>query len=230
MKNYLVVGGSSGIGLALSNLLVDRGHQVHTTSRQTHQNISQVTNHQVFDALEDTLTLEIEQLDGLAYCPGTINLKPFHRLKTNDFRQDFDINVIGAVRVIQQVLPLLKRSEQASVVLFSTIAVHQGLPFHASVAAAKAGLEGLARSLAAELAPQIRVNVIAPSITDTPLAEKLLSSPEKRKASASRHPMSRIGKAEDIAAAAAYLLGDQSSWVTGQTLNVDGGLSKLRSL
>ncbi|MGI9545504.1 MAG: SDR family NAD(P)-dependent oxidoreductase [Cyclobacteriaceae bacterium] len=230
MNNYLVIGGSSGIGLSLSEILAKQGHKVHIASRQAPPIDIPRCIHQVYDALTGCLYLEVEHLEGLAYCPGTINLKPFHRLTPEDFRNDFDLNVIGAVRVIQQALPLLKKAKRASIVLFSTVAVHQGLLFHALVASAKAALEGLGRSLAAELAPKIRVNVIAPSITDTPLAEKLFNTPEKRDASASRHPLSRIGKAEDQGAAAAFLLNRGSSWITGQTLNVDGGMSKIRSL
>lgn len=168
------------------------------------------------------------KLDGLVYLPGTINLKPFRALKPIDFLHDFEVNVIGAVKVIQAALKPLKAGESSSVVLFSTVAVTQGMPFHSSVAASKGAIEGMARSLAAELAPEVRVNVIAPSLTATPLASKLLSTPEKIEASAKRHPMQRVGKPEDISAMAAFLLGKQSSWITGQVIGVDGGLSQLR--
>lgn len=229
MGNFLVVGGSSGIGLALSEILTKREHNVHIASRKVLTN-NPGFNHQIYDVLSDILELDVEQLDGLAYCPGNINLKPFHRLTPEDFKTDFDINVVGAVRVIQQVLPLLKKSEESSIVLFSTVAVNQGLPFHSSVASAKAAVEGLGRALAAEFAPKIRVNVIASSITDTPLTEKLLNTQEKRAAAASRHALNRIGKAQDPAAAAAFLLDRESAWITGQALNVDGGMSKIRYL
>jgi len=222
-KNFLIVGASSGIGKTLAQQLKDAGHSVLTTSRngQPHQTFSAVT-----DQLD--LTQLPTALHGVAYCPGTINLKPFHRLTENDFTEDYQVNVLGAVRTLQQVLPLLKNANQASVVLFSTVAVQQGMAFHTSVAAAKGAVEGLARSLAAEWAPKIRVNVIAPSLTDTKLAEKLLASDEKKKAAADRHPLKQIGAPEDIARMATFLLTDQSSWITGQVFHVDGGLSSVR--
>lgn len=167
-------------------------------------------------------------LDGLVYLPGTINLKPFRALKPMDFLHDFEVNVLGAIKVLQAALKALKAGENSSVVLFSTVAVAQGMPFHSSIATSKGAIEGLMRALAAELAPSIRVNAIAPSLTATPLASKLLSTPEKMEASAKRHPLQRLGKPEDIAAMAAFLLGKQSSWITGQVFGVDGGLSQLK--
>lgn len=222
-KNFLIIGGSSGIGKALTRQLSQAGHNVISTSRTDSDLYS-------FDAVTDQFTLsELPHvLDGVVYCPGTINLKPFHRLTENDFMEDFRINVLGAVRTLQQILPLLKNANQASVVLFSTVAVQNGMAFHASVATAKGAVEGLARSLAAEWAPKIRVNVIAPSLTNTRLAEKLLATDEKKKAAAERHPLKRIGDAEDIARMTAFLLTNQSSWVTGQVFHVDGGLSGVR--
>jgi NAD(P)-dependent dehydrogenase (short-subunit alcohol dehydrogenase family) len=167
-------------------------------------------------------------LDGVVYCPGSINLKPFHRITDQEFIEEFNLNVLGAVRVVRTVLPLLKNSSQSSIVFFSTIAVQQGMPFHASIATAKGALEGLTRSLAAEYAPKIRVNCIAPSLTNTPLASRLLSTDEKKKASDERHPLKRIGEPEDLANLAAFLLSPQSSWITGQVIHVDGGLSSIR--
>jgi NAD(P)-dependent dehydrogenase (short-subunit alcohol dehydrogenase family) len=222
-KNFLIVGGSSGIGKALAKQLSQAGHRVITTSRAA-------SGFHRYDAVQDQLNLaELpEVLHGVAYCPGTINLKPFHRLTENDFMEDFRINVLGAVRTLQQTLPLLKNSDGAAVVLFSTVAVQQGMAFHASVAAAKGAVEGLAKSLAAEWAPKIRVNVIAPSLTDTKLAEKLLATDEKKKAAADRHPLKQLGSAEDMAQMAAFLLTNQSGWITGQVFHVDGGLSSVR--
>ncbi|MBX2898689.1 MAG: SDR family oxidoreductase [Cyclobacteriaceae bacterium] len=222
-QNFLVVGGRTGIGQALVQELSHQGKQVISTSRNAHP-------HQLPYSIESTLDLEQlpPVLHGVAYCPGTINLKPFHRLTLQDFRTDFEVNVCGAIRVLQQVYPLLKNSNHAAVVLFSTVAVQQGMPFHASVATAKGALEGLTRSLAAEWAPKIRVNAIAPSLTDTPLAEKLLATEEKRKASAARHPLQQIGSPNDIARLAAFLLTDSSRWITGQVLHADGGLSGVR--
>lgn len=220
-KTFLIIGASSGIGLALSNQLKAEGNHVIAASRNGDLK---------FDALADAFDSSNlpERLDGVAYCPGSINLKPFHRLTAQDFSDDFNINVLGAVKVIQAVLPKLKNADQSAIVFFSTVAVAQGMPFHASVAAAKGALEGLTKSLAAELAPKIRVNCIAPSLTDTPLAAKLLSNDDKKKASAERHPLKQIGTAEDIAAVAAFLLTSKAKWISGQIIGIDGGLSTLR--
>jgi 3-oxoacyl-[acyl-carrier protein] reductase len=231
MKNYLVVGAGSGIGLALTKLLSEKGHKVYAMTSQP-ENLDQLQNIELVQA--DFLSADWkgedlpESLDGLVYCPGTINLKPIRGLKVDDFRHDFEVNVIGAVKVIQAALKALKKGGHASIVLFSTVAVAQGMPFHASIAAAKGAVEGLAKSLAAELAPTIRVNAIAPSLTETPLASRLLSSPEKMEASANRHPLKRIGQAGDIAHMAAFLLSDQTSWITGQVIGVDGGMAALK--
>jgi 3-oxoacyl-[acyl-carrier protein] reductase len=231
MKNYLVVGAGSGIGLALTKLLSEKGHKVYAMTSQP-ENLGQLQNIELVQA--DFLSADWkgedlpESLDGLVYCPGTINLKPIRGLKVDDFRHDFEVNVVGAVKVIQAALKALKKGGHASIVLFSTVAVAQGMPFHASIAAAKGAVEGLAKSLAAELAPTIRVNAIAPSLTETPLASRLLSSPEKMEASANRHPLKRIGQAGDIAHMAAFLLSDQTSWITGQVIGVDGGMAALK--
>jgi 3-oxoacyl-[acyl-carrier protein] reductase len=231
MKNYLIVGAGSGIGLALTKLLSEKGHKVYAMTSQP-ENLGQLQNIELVQA--DFLSADWkgddlpESLDGLVYCPGTINLKPIRGLKVDDFRHDFEVNVVGAVKVIQAALKALKKGGHASIVLFSTVAVAQGMPFHASIAAAKGAVEGLAKSLAAELAPTIRVNAIAPSLTETPLASRLLSSPEKMEASANRHPLKRIGQAGDIAHMAAFLLSDQTSWITGQVIGVDGGMAALK--
>jgi NAD(P)-dependent dehydrogenase (short-subunit alcohol dehydrogenase family) len=168
-------------------------------------------------------------LDGLAYCPGGIRLRPFERLKEQDFNDEWEINLMGAVRTLQGALPALKRSDAASVLLFSTVAVQTGMPFHAAVAAAKGAVEGLTRALAAEFAPSIRVNAIAPTLTDTPLAERLLGSDEKRQAAAERHPLKRINVPQDVARTGVWLLRDATS-VTGQVIALDAGLSSLRLL
>ena len=170
-----------------------------------------------------------EVIDGLIYAPGSINLKPFNRLSEVDFRNDFEINVLGAVKTIQKLLPNLKKSESASLVLFSSVAAKIGMPFHASIASSKAAIEGLTKSLAAEFAAQkIRINAIAPSLTDTKLAAQLLSSEERRETSAKRHPLQKIGNAEEIAKMVVFLLSDSSSWITGQIIGIDGGIGSLK--
>jgi len=181
-----------------------------------------VTNHQ------QPLPVIDQTIDGLVYCPGSINLKPFRSLKADDFIQDFQVNLVGAVRCVQQYLPKLQASTNPSVILFSTVAVKTGMSFHASVSAAKGAVEGFGRSLAAELAPKVRVNVIAPSLTATPMAEKLTNSEAKLKASEERHPLKRIGQATEIAAMARHLLSDESGWITGQVFHIDGGMSSLK--
>jgi NAD(P)-dependent dehydrogenase (short-subunit alcohol dehydrogenase family) len=163
------------------------------------------------------------------YCPGTINLKPFHRISIADFKQEMEVNFYGAIRLLQACLKGLKKSNCPSVVLYSTVAVQTGMGFHAGIASAKGAIEGLTRSLAAEWAPnKIRVNAIAPSLTETPLASALLSTPEKKEASDKRHPLGRVGKPEDIAEATVFLLSEKSSWMTGQILHLDGGMSHLK--
>lgn len=227
-KKYLLVGASSGVGAALLNILLADQHQVVTASRR---NVAESATHVSLDVTNEELDVSQlpNSLDGLAYCPGSINLKPFHRITDQEFIEEFNLNVMGAIKVVRSVLPLLKNSNHASIVFFSTIAVQQGMPFHASVASAKGALEGLTRSLAAEFAPKIRVNCIAPSLTNTPLAARLLSSDEKKKVSDERHPLKRVGEAGDIAQLASFLLSPKSSWITGQIIHSDGGLSALRT-
>lgn len=227
-KKYLIIGGNTGIGEQLVKKLNKEGNQVYLASRNKGELEGENVYYQKVDVKEEFELDLPEELDGLVYCPGTINLKPFHRLKEEDFLEDFKVNHLGAVKVIQQALKALKKAESASIVLFSTVAVQTGLSFHTSVASAKGAIEGLGKALAAELAPNIRVNVIAPSLTDTPLAERLLSSEDKKKANAERHPLKKIGSPEDIANAVHFLVTDASSWITGQVLSIDGGLGSLR--
>lgn len=229
-KRIVIVGASRGIGYAIAEKLSKNGHEITGLSRSEGSlaELENVTYHP-YDAAEPTEIPAITgAIHGLAYCPGSLNLKPFHRLTEKDFLADFNINLLGAVRAIQLLLPNLKESGDASVVLFSTVAVQTGMGFHASVSAAKGAVEGMARSLASELVPTIRVNCIAPSLTDTPLGAKLLNTPEKREASAARHPLKKIGTPDDIASMAEFLLTGNSGWITGQVFHVDGGMHSLR--
>jgi NAD(P)-dependent dehydrogenase (short-subunit alcohol dehydrogenase family) len=183
------------------------------------------------NVLEETISPDFlpEVLTGLVYCPGSLQLRPFDRLKPEDFEADYKLQVIGAVKIIQLVLPRLKKAENAAIVLFSTVAVQTGLPFHTQVAASKGAIEGLTKALAAEFAPKIRVNCIAPSLTNTPLAASLLNTDQKMQVNAQRHPLKRIGTAADIANMAAFLLSENASWITGQIFHVDGGFSSVKA-
>jgi NAD(P)-dependent dehydrogenase (short-subunit alcohol dehydrogenase family) len=225
-KNLLIVGGSSGIGLELVKLLKDQ-YQITVASRTSEKLEGLGVAHLPLDVTADVVDLSglPETLDGFAYCPGSINLKPFRMLSPEAYREDLEINFHGLVRVLKEIMPRL--SPGASLVFFSTVAVGSGMPFHTSVAAAKGAVEGFARALAAEYAPQFRVNVIAPSLVDTPLAARLLNNEKKRENMAERHPLKRVGTPADIARMAAFLLSDDSSWMTGQVLGVDGGISSL---
>lgn len=225
MANYLIVGTTSGIGNNLAQQLVAAGHTVHGINRRE---CTVATRAYVADVIADTLPAIDEPIDGIAYCPGSITLKPFRGLKADDVLRDVNINVMGAIKVLQQYLPNMQRAEHAAVVMFSTVAVGIGMPYHASVAVAKGAVEGLTRSLAAEWASKIRVNCIAPSLTDTPLAAKLLENDAKRTAAAERHPLKTVGKPEDIAAMAMLLLSPSTAFVTGQVWHVDGGMSAVR--
>jgi NAD(P)-dependent dehydrogenase (short-subunit alcohol dehydrogenase family) len=228
MKNILLIGGSYGIGLAIAQEL-HNDNNIFVASRSNENLAGLNVTHIPFDATTDTLdTSKIPAIiDGLVYCPGSINLRPFRGLKPEAFEADLQINFISLVKVIQAVLPNLTASEQSSIVLFSSVAASMGMPFHTSVAAAKGAIEGFAKALAAEYAPKIRVNVIAPSLTDTPLADKFLNNETKQEKSAERHPLKRFGKPEDSAQMASFLLSDKSSWISGQIFHVDGGMSTL---
>jgi len=230
-KNYLIIGGSTGIAAELVRRLSDQGHTVLTVSRHANgiDTLPGVT-HYPYDVTDANASLPAlpDTLHGLVYAPGTIRLKPFPRISEAEFLEDFQVNVLGAVRAIQGSLKALRKAKGASVVLFSTVAAGRGMGFHASIAASKGAVEGLARSLASEFAQrEIRFNVVAPSLTDTPLAEGLLNTEQKREGGAKRHPLGRIGTATDQANAAYFLLSDESAWMTGQVLGVDGGLSTL---
>lgn len=223
-KNIVIIGGNSGVGKATAQMLREAGANLFLYSKSG-EGTTLLDSSKDFDQLPGLP----EVIDGLVYCPGTINLKPFHRITVEDFRQEMEVNFYGAIRVLQACLKGLKKSSSPSVVLFSTVAVQTGMGFHSGIASAKGAIEGLTRSLAAEWAPsKIRVNAIAPSLTETPLASSLLSTSEKKEASDKRHPLGRIGTPEDIAHTATFLLMPQSSWMTGQILHLDGGMSNLK--
>jgi NAD(P)-dependent dehydrogenase (short-subunit alcohol dehydrogenase family) len=239
MKTHIIVGGSSGIGAATAQRLHRAGHRLHLIGRNEGRlkavadefgGSFAVADVQDKGALEKAVAAAGASLDGLCYAAGTINLKPAARVTDDDARRDFEINALGALRAVQAALPALKASEgAASIVLFSTVAVAQGFTAHASVAMAKGAVEGLTLALAAELAPKIRVNCIAPSLTRTPLAAALTSNETMAAGIAALHPLQRLGEADDVAALAAFLLGADSSWITGQIIGVDGGRSSLRT-
>lgn len=226
MKSVLIVGGSSGIGRALANILLDTT-QVFSISRKpsevSHPNFTEFC----CDVLHDELP-ELEKLDAVVYCPGSINLKPLARLKQEDFTNDFSINVLGAVKVIQKYLPVLKQSSSPNILMFSSVAVKMGMPFHASVAASKGAVEGLVKSLAAELAPLIRVNAIAPTLTETNLAAKLLRNDRLKEMSADRHPLKRYLQPEEVAEMASFIISDKALAFSGQVFEMDCGMINLK--
>ncbi|TWR28156.1 SDR family oxidoreductase [Mucilaginibacter achroorhodeus] len=233
-KNVLIIGGSSGIGLSVVKQLQAQKAVVYLISRSSSEEWGADVHFLSADVTGEMGEVEAflpPQLHGLVYSVGSINLKPFNRLTVDDFMTDMQLNLFGAVKVIQQALKQLKNAVGSSVVLVSSVAASTGMAYHASIAAAKGAVEGFALSLASELAPaKIRVNVVAPSLTDTPLAKNLLSTPEKREASEKRHPLGKIGKPEDISRAITFLLSEESEWMTGQVMHVDGGMGNLKML
>jgi len=226
MKNILLIGGSHGIGLSIVKELQET-HKVFVASRTDESLNQENINYIKFDATSDELDVSElpEKLDGFVYCPGSINLKPFKMMSLETIKEDMELNFFSMVKVVKEIIPRME--EGSSMVFFSTIAVGTGMPFHTSVAAAKGAIEGFAKSLAAEYAPKVRVNVVAPSLVDTPLSKRLLSNDKKRELMSERHPLKRVGNSEDIAHAAVFLLSEKSTWITGQVIGVDGGLSTL---
>lgn len=226
MKNILLIGGSHGIGLSMVKELQET-HNVFVASRTDEELQHENITHIEFDVTKDKLDISQlpEKLDGFVYCPGSINLKPFKMMSLDTIKDDMELNFFAMVKIVKDIISLM--NEGSSMVFFSTIAVGTGMPFHTSVAAAKGAIEGFAKSMAAEYAPKIRVNVIAPSLVDTPLAKRLLNNDKKREMMSERHPLKRVGNPEDIANAAVFLLSDKSTWMTGQIIGVDGGLSTL---
>ena len=225
-RNIVLIGGSHGIGFEMAKAL-HTNTTVYVASRTNEELYNLDVNYITFDATTDTLDIAQlpEVIHGFAYCPGSINLKPLKMLSVDVFREEMELNFFALVEVVKAIMP--RMAEGSSMVFFSTVAVSTGMPFHTSVAAAKGAIEGFAKSLAAEYAPKVRVNCIAPSLVDTPLAGRLLNNEKKRELMAQRHPLKRVGNAEDIANLAVFLLGNKSTWVTGQVLGVDGGMSTL---
>ena len=228
MKNFLIVGGSSGIGLELATLLKNT-HNLWVASRTPGPLAEMGITHIPFDvtAPADSLGGLPDQLDGLVYCPGSVSLKPFKLLGIQNFQDDLELNFLGLVKVLHPLMPLFR--EGASLVFFSSVAVGKGMPYHTSISASKGAIEGFARALAAEYAPKLRVNVIAPSLVETPLTARLLNNDKKRELLAARHPLGRVGNPGDIARMAAFLLSDDSSWMSGQVIGIDGGMSTLQT-
>jgi 3-oxoacyl-[acyl-carrier protein] reductase len=222
LKTYIIVGGSKGIGNAIVNELSE-AHKIINISRTAPEMEHTNVTHYTCDILKDDLP-NIEEVDGLIYCPGSINLKPISRLSLDDFQKDFEINVLGAVKSIQKYLPQLKKGKNPSILLFSTVASKLGMPFHASVATSKSGVEGLVKSLGAELAPTIRVNAIAPTVTDTTLASKLLRNEKMIENITERHPLKRLLNPKEVAATAAFLLSDKAASFSGQIFEMDCGI------
>jgi len=229
-KNIFIVGGSNGIGLSLIKQISSKNN-IYSASRNDNNlndyNVKYIKYDSVNDLEIDTSILP-EKIDGFVYCPGSINLRPFNTLKTESFLEDYKINFLGAIKSLKMILPLMQKSDNSSIVFFSTVAVSTGMPFHSSISSSKGAIEGLTRSLAAEFAPKIRVNSIAPSIVKTNLSEKFLNSDLKIEKASERHPLGRIGKVEEISKLTSYLLSDDSSWVTGQVINIDGGIGSIR--
>ena len=222
MKTIIVIGGSKGIGFAIIKTLIDN-HKIINISR-TEPELSHLNlTHFTCDVLHDELPM-IEAADGLIYCPGSINLKPISRLSLDDFREDFEINVLGAVKSIQKYLPLLKNGNKPSIILFSTVAAKLGMPFHASIATAKSGVEGLVKSLGAELAPILRINAIAPTITNTQLASKLLRNDKMIENIKERHPLKKFLNPDEVAAMAEFLMSDKAASISGQVFEMDCGI------
>ncbi|WP_046755465.1 SDR family NAD(P)-dependent oxidoreductase [Kordia jejudonensis] len=226
MKNILVIGGSKGIGAEIVKAQLEH-HNVINISRSNPTISASNFTHYTCDILTDELP-DIESIDALVYCPGSINLKPISRLKIEDFKNDYEINVIGAVKAIQKYLPVLKNGNNPNIVLFSTVATKLGMPFHASISAAKSAIEGLVKSLAAELAPTVRVNAIAPTITNTDLASKLLRNDKMIENITERHPLKKFLEPKEVADMADFLISDKSRSVSGQIFTLDCGIVSLK--
>lgn len=226
MKTAVIIGGSKGIGNAIVKTLLN-DFKVINISRSSPYNDHENLSHFSCNILEDELP-DIELIDVLIYCPGSINLKPISRLTINDFKEDFEINVLGAIKAIQKYLPSLRASNHPNILLFSTVAVKLGMPFHASIAAAKGAIEGVVKSLAAELAPTIRINAIAPTVTETDLAAKILRNDKMKENITERHPLKKYLNPEEVAGMAAFLISEKAASISGQIFEMDCGIVTLK--
>ena len=227
MKNFLIIGGTKGIGKAIVGEVVEH-NKITCLSRNNTDFVHKNYSHVKFDALSDDLP-DLDSIDCLIYCPGSINLKPISTLSLDDFRNDFELNVIGAVRAIKKYLPLLKKSETASILLFSTVATKLGMPYHASVSVAKSGIDGLVKTLGSELAPKVRINAIAPTITNTDLASKILRNEKVVENMVERHPLKMILSPKEVAKMASFLVSEDASSISGQIFNMDAGIVSFKS-
>ncbi|MEM6981104.1 MAG: SDR family oxidoreductase [Planctomycetota bacterium] len=228
----VIIGGSHGIGFELVKRLAARGAQILNVSRtlgdlEASGLLDQSVQHFEADVVTSDFPINPlpEKIGGFVYCPGSIRLGPVNSVKADRMREEFELNVVAATNYFQACLPALKASGHGSAVFYSTVAVNHGITMHSYVAAAKGALQALAKTWAAELAPTVRVNCVAPALTDTPLAKAFLSSDAKRQAMSEKYPLGRVGSAADIAAMTEFLLSSESGWITGQTLGVDGGMS-----
>ena len=227
MKNIVIIGGTKGIGKAIVSEVVDNNNVVCLSRNRTDFSHDNYTFHN-FDALVDDYP-DFESVDCLIYCPGSINLKPISTLSLDDFRNDFELNVIGAVRAIKKYLNLLKKSGSASILLFSTVATKLGMPYHASVSVAKSGIDGLVKTLGSELAPKVRINAIAPTITNTELASKILRNDKVIENMVERHPLKKILSSNEVAKMASFLISEDASSISGQIFNMDAGIVSFKS-
>ena len=222
MNKIVIVGGSRGIGKEIINQLVDDNMIINLSRNKPELTHTNLTHHNI-DILSSDLP-DLEDVSSVIYCPGSINLKPIGRISLDEFREDFEINVVGAIKVIQKYLPILKKSNHASILLFSTVATKLGMPYHSSVAASKSAIDGLVKTLGAELAPKIRVNAIAPTITKTDLASKLLRNEKVIENMIERHPLKKILMPEEVAKMAKFLISNDASSISGQIFNLDAGI------
>ena len=226
MKTIVIIGGSKGIGKAISQMKLNLNKVINLSRTKPdfeHVNLT----HYTCDILKDELP-DLNSVDALIYCPGSINLKPFTRLKIEDFKTDFEINFLGAVKAIEKYLPLLKEANSPSILLFSTVATKLGMPFHASIASSKSAVEGLVKSLAAEFSPLVRVNAIAPTVTNTGLASRLLRNDKTKEQMIERHPLKKYLQPEEIAEMASFLISEKAASMSGQIIEMDCGITTLK--